>query len=151
MKDSRISKKSVQVMERQRNRANRDVLVDSYIEVVVHKGKREVGSIAEVNFVPEDTRKLAEFYVEEVYRKRQSRSQLLNYKVNFVAAACVEIACQKDGEPRTKKEISERSQLALTDYTKVVSKVTAILGVTLDPIKPEQLIPRFCRHLGNSF
>ena len=135
-------------MEQQQNRT---VLVDNPIELVVNMAKIDVGRIAEVNFVLEDTKKLAEWYVEEVYRK-QTRSELqkfLKYEVIIVAAACVDIACREKSEPRTKKEICERSRLKMTEYTNVLADVSAILKVPLKPIiKPNQLIPRFCELLG---
>jgi transcription initiation factor TFIIB len=65
-----------------------------------------------------------------------------------VAAACLYIACRKEGVPRTFKEICAVSRTSKKDIGKCFRLIVKTLETNLDHITSEQFMSRFCGNLG---
>lgn len=66
------------------------------------------------------------------------------------AAACLYIACRKEGVPRTFKEICAVSRTSKKEIGKCFKLIVRALETNLDHITSEQFMSRFCGNLGIS-
>jgi len=71
---------------------------------------------------------------------------------NGIAAACLYIACNKEGVSRTHEEISRASvTISVETIRSNVNFVTKTLNILLDSIRASDFVPRFCSNLGLPF
>mmetsp|Transcript_21560 Transcript_21560/g.51902 ORF Transcript_21560/g.51902 Transcript_21560/m.51902 type:complete len:448 (+) Transcript_21560:104-1447(+) len=64
--------------------------------------------------------------------------------------SCVYLACRDEGVPRTLKEMASVTEVTKKEMGKTFKHVQQLLGKTVQPTKPKDIVTRFCSNLGVS-
>lgn len=101
----------------------------------------EINDICENGDIPKRTRHIA----QRLFAKYRQMTPKLNLKI--LAATVIYIACKRDGNPRSLREISAISGSCY----KKIGKYDAIINSKHVSIEPNMYINRFCCKLGKNF
>jgi len=103
----------------------------------------EVDRMASALGVPRAVREVASV----IYRRALDEDLIRGRSIEGVATACLYAACRKQGIPRSLEEIAEVSRVDRKEIGRTYRYVSQELGLEMEPVDPEQYVPRFCSEL----
>jgi len=86
---------------------------------------------------------------KEYYAKVEKHKSLRGRSTEAIVAACVYIGCRMEGVPRTLKEIAALTSIQKKEIGSSFNYIKKLLKLneTMDYIKPDDFLTRFCSHL----
>ena len=106
----------------------------------------EIDRMASALGVPRSVREVASV----IYRRALSEDLIRGRSIEGVATGCLYAACRKEGIPRSLEEISEVSRVERKEIGRTYRYISQELGLEMEPVDPQQYVPRFCSELGLS-
>jgi transcription initiation factor TFIIB len=106
----------------------------------------EIDRMASALGVPRSVREVASV----IYRRALKEDLIRGRSIEGVATGCLYAACRKEGIPRSLEEISEVSRVERKEIGRTYRYISQELGLEMEPVDPQQYVPRFCSELGLS-
>ncbi|KAI0980537.1 hypothetical protein GJ496_005844 [Pomphorhynchus laevis] len=118
----------------------------SAMERTLNTGFREIHLMSERLNLPQSVKQQAEVLFKKVYDTRALRGR----SQDAVIAASVYIACRRENATRTFKEICAVSRSSKKDIGRCFKQILKCLEESVELIKTDDFMSRFCSHLSIS-
>jgi transcription initiation factor TFIIB len=82
-----------------------------------------------------------------IYRRALEEDLIRGRSIEGVATACLYAACRQEGIPRSLEEIADVSRVERKEIGRTYRYVAQELSLEMEPVDPEQYVPRFCSEL----
>ena len=106
----------------------------------------EIDRMSSALGVPRSVREVASV----IYRRALDEDLIRGRSIEGTATATLYAACRREGIPRSLEEVEEVSRVDQREIARTYRYVARELGLDLEPVTPEQFVPRFASELGLS-
>ena len=103
----------------------------------------EVDRMASASGVPDSVREVAAV----IYRRALDEDLIRGRSIEGVATAALHAGCRQEGIPRSLDEITRVSRVDRREIGRAYRYISGELGLELQPIDPQQYLPRFASEL----
>jgi len=106
----------------------------------------EIDRMASALGVPRDVREVASV----LYRRALEKDLIRGRSIEGVASACLYAACRTKNIPRSLEEIETVARVERKEIGRTYRYISQELGLKMEPVEPEQYVPRYCTELNLS-
>lgn len=106
----------------------------------------ELNRMSSALAIPYDVRETA----ASIYREALDEGLLPGRSIEGIATASLYVACQKKQIPRCLTEFGDVSRVEQREIARAKRYLTRELELTVEPVRPQSYLPRFCSALGVS-
>lgn len=103
----------------------------------------EIDRMASALGLPESVREVASV----LYRKALKDDLIRGRSIEGVSTSALYAACRQQGLPRSLEEIEEVSRVKRKEIGRTYRYISKELGLEMEPVDPQQYVPRYCSEL----
>lgn len=106
----------------------------------------EINRMSSALGLPEQVSEMASV----IYRRALDDNLVQGRSIEGVASGCLYIACRKQGIPRSLDEFESVARVDRNEIARTYRCIVAEQDLEMEPVNPQQFVPRFCSELGAS-